>query len=114
RQLEGLLVEKKGKEAKAYIVQAPIMAASSSAASAASSPANGQGTGVRAEVVNAGPKSLWGALGLAFLGGLILNVMPCVLPVIALKVLGFVQQAKQSPRQVTRFGLIYAGGVLVS
>jgi thiol:disulfide interchange protein DsbD len=50
----------------------------------------------------------------AFVGGLILNVMPCVLPVIALKILGFVQQGKEAPRQVRRLGLIYGLGVLVS
>ena len=50
----------------------------------------------------------------AFIGGLILNVMPCVLPVIALKILGFVQQSKETPQQVRRLGLIYALGVLVS
>jgi thiol:disulfide interchange protein DsbD len=50
----------------------------------------------------------------AFLGGLILNVMPCVLPVIALKILGFVGQAKDAPRQVRNLGLIYALGVLAS
>ena len=50
----------------------------------------------------------------AFLGGLILNVMPCVLPVIALKILGFVNQAKESPAQVRNLGLIYGLGVLVS
>ena len=50
----------------------------------------------------------------AFIGGLILNVMPCVLPVIALKIFGFVQQSKEDPRRVFRFGLIYALGVLAS
>ena len=53
-------------------------------------------------------------LFLAFLGGLILNVMPCVFPVIALKILGFVQQSKEAPRQVFRLGLIYALGVVAS
>ena len=50
----------------------------------------------------------------AFVGGLILNVMPCVLPVLALKVLGFVQQAKEEPRRVRTLGLVYGAGVLVS
>ncbi len=50
----------------------------------------------------------------AFIGGLILNVMPCVLPVIALKILGFVQQSKEAPQKVRRLGLIYGMGVLVS
>jgi thiol:disulfide interchange protein DsbD len=45
---------------------------------------------------------------------MILNIMPCVLPVIALKILGFVQQAKDSPGRVRQLGLIYALGVLVS
>jgi thiol:disulfide interchange protein DsbD len=40
--------------------------------------------------------------------------MPCVLPVIALKILGFVSQAKESPARVRALGLVYAGGVLVS
>jgi thiol:disulfide interchange protein DsbD len=53
-------------------------------------------------------------LGFAFLGGLLLNIMPCVLPVIALKVLGFVSQAKETPQQVRRLGVIYGLGVLVS
>jgi thiol:disulfide interchange protein DsbD len=50
----------------------------------------------------------------AFIGGLILNVMPCVLPVIALKILGFVSEAKSSPRRVRALGGIYAVGVLFS
>ena len=50
----------------------------------------------------------------AFIGGLILNIMPCVLPVIALKILGFVNQAKESPAHVRKLGLLYAAGVLVS
>ena len=50
----------------------------------------------------------------AFLGGLILNIMPCVLPVIALKILGFVGEARSDPRRVRKLGLIYALGVLVS
>ena len=50
----------------------------------------------------------------AFIGGLILNIMPCVLPVIALKILGFVNQAKESPQRVRALGLVYAAGVLVS
>jgi len=57
---------------------------------------------------------LWKMLGLGFLGGLILNIMPCVLPVIALKVLGFVQQSKEEPGRVRQLGLLYGLGVLAS
>ncbi len=47
----------------------------------------------------------------AFLGGLIMNVMPCVLPVIALKIFGFVDQAGEDPRRVFRLGLAFTAGV---
>ena len=57
---------------------------------------------------------LWRMLLYALIGGLILNIMPCVLPVIALKILGFVSEAKSDPRRVRVLGLIYAAGVLVS
>lgn len=49
---------------------------------------------------------------LAFLGGLILNVMPCVLPVIAIKILSFVQQAGESRAKVMALNLSYTAGVL--
>ena len=57
---------------------------------------------------------LWKMLLYAFLGGLILNAMPCVLPVIALKILGFVREARSDPRHVRKLGWVYALGVLVS
>ena len=57
---------------------------------------------------------LWRMLLYAFIGGLILNIMPCVLPVIALKILGFVGEARSEPRRVRNLGLIYALGVLIS
>lgn len=49
----------------------------------------------------------------AFLGGLILNVMPCVFPVLGIKVLSVVQQAGGDKRQVLMHGLAYTLGVLV-
>lgn len=58
--------------------------------------------------------SLPKVLFFAFLGGLILNVMPCVLPVIALKILGFVNQSKEEPGRVKTLGFIYTLGVLAS
>ncbi|MBN1393579.1 MAG: thioredoxin family protein [Pirellulales bacterium] len=47
-----------------------------------------------------------------FLGGLILNLMPCVLPVIGLKVLSFVQQAGQSRRRALALNLWYSLGMM--
>jgi len=57
---------------------------------------------------------LWQMLLYAFIGGLILNIMPCVLPVIALKILVFVGESRSDPRHVRKLGLVYALGVLVS
>jgi thiol:disulfide interchange protein DsbD len=56
----------------------------------------------------------WYFLLLAFLGGMILNVMPCVLPVISLKVMSFVRQAEEERGRVLRLGLAYGAGVLAS
>lgn len=53
-------------------------------------------------------------LGSALLGGLILNIMPCVFPVLGLKVMGFVSQAGESRRKVLTHGLVFTLGVLVS
>lgn len=50
----------------------------------------------------------------AFVGGFILNFMPCVLPVISLKILGFVHQSKEQPRRIFQLGLLYGVGVLFS
>jgi thiol:disulfide interchange protein DsbD len=46
-----------------------------------------------------------------FLGGLILNLMPCVLPVISLKIFGFVQQAGQSRQKILRSGIAFTVGI---
>ncbi len=53
-------------------------------------------------------------LGLALLGGLILNLMPCVLPVLALKVFAIGELAGQSRRAALHHGVAYAGGILLS
>ena len=54
------------------------------------------------------------AVALALLGGLILNLMPCVFPVISLKMLGFAQQAHGESRSIRRHGLVFAAGVVLS
>ncbi len=53
-------------------------------------------------------------LGGMLLGGLILNLMPCVFPVIGLKIMGFVQQAGADRRKVIIHGIAFALGVFVS
>ncbi len=64
-----------------------------------------------AEPVTSQP--LTGVLWAAFLGGLLLNLMPCVLPVIALKIFNFTQQSGHDPRKVFRLGVAFCAGVLV-
>lgn len=58
--------------------------------------------------------STWLALVLAFAGGLLLNVMPCVFPVLSIKVLDFVRQAGGEAAALRRHGWLYAAGVLLS
>ena len=60
------------------------------------------------------PKLTLGVLLLALVGGLILNLMPCVFPVIGLKILGFVEQAGNNRRTITVHALTFTLGVLVS
>jgi thiol:disulfide interchange protein DsbD len=58
--------------------------------------------------------SLLRFLLLAFLGGIILNVMPCVLPVVSLKILGFVSKAEEHPGKIAKLGWTFGAGVVVS
>jgi thiol:disulfide interchange protein len=53
-------------------------------------------------------------LGGMLLGGLILNLMPCVFPVIGLKIMGFVQQAGSDRKKIALHGVMFTGGVLAS
>lgn len=64
------------------------------------------------EIMVAPEGDLWFYLGTAFLGGMLLNVMPCVLPVLAIKVLSFVQQAGESRSRIFLLNLAYTFGVL--
>ena len=48
-----------------------------------------------------------------FIGGFILNLMPCVLPVISLKIFGFIKQAGKDRRSILRNGLSFVAGIFV-
>ena len=58
--------------------------------------------------------SLGVALLFAFLGGAILNLMPCVFPVLGIKVMGFVKQGGENAAKVRMHGLAFAAGLVVS
>lgn len=59
-------------------------------------------------------QSLLVLLLFAFLGGLILNIMPCVLPVISLKLFGLIKHRQESPKRLLIHNLSYTLGVLVT
>ncbi|MBN9693151.1 MAG: thioredoxin family protein [Verrucomicrobia bacterium] len=109
KEMAGLVMLDTGTGPRGVTVNLPITDAATVAIPTAATP---PGT---AEPPASGANSgLWFMLGLSFLGGLILNIMPCVLPVIALKVLGFVKQSRENPGRVRFLGFVYTGGVLVS
>lgn len=58
--------------------------------------------------------SLWRVLALAFLGGLILNLMPCVFPVLFIKGLSLVQSSAEERKRLRAHGAMYTLGILVS
>ena len=66
------------------------------------------------ENLNEGSLSLITALIFALLGGLILNLMPCVFPVISLKVLSFVSMGGSSPVKIRNHALVFTFGVIAS
>jgi thiol:disulfide interchange protein DsbD len=77
-------------------------------------PAVTAGTASSAESGEDEALSLWRALAFALLGGLILNLMPCVFPVLAMKAASFVRLAGHSRGEIRRDGIAYTAGVLAS
>jgi thiol:disulfide interchange protein/DsbC/DsbD-like thiol-disulfide interchange protein len=95
----------------------PSNAAKQGTAGAAASSA--AGVTLRQDFVSQGlgsaaNQNLFIMLIVAFLGGLILNIMPCVLPVISLKILGLVRQGGEDPKRIFKLGLVFALGVWAS
>lgn len=109
-----VLAAKLGGERLGFITQAkvtgpwPVMAPISPTGATTQSPQPITGSGP----ANL-PSSLWLALLGALLGGLILNLMPCVFPVLAIKVVGFARHGGH-PRRQRVGGLAYSAGVVLS
>jgi thiol:disulfide interchange protein DsbD len=105
KSLDGILVADNGwshaEGARALALSVPVAYMKPSSASPASPAATSDLT-------------LIPALVLAFVGGMILNLMPCVFPVLGIKVMGFVQHARSDPAVLRKQGLFFLGGVLVS
>ena len=72
-----------------------------------------QGVGLASPATLDTPSLAW-ALVLGLIGGLILNLMPCVLPVLAIKVFGIADLARADRRHVLQHGFAYLTGVLTS
>ncbi len=85
----------------AYEVTAPVTPGEIPAAARSKNPAGSEVTTLT-------------AIGLAFLGGIILNLMPCVFPVLFLKGLALVQSSNEERSRLRSHGLVYTLGILVS
>lgn len=98
-----------------FVVREPIKETKASASTSTPGGASGTSSGGDAAAPSgAAPASLLGTLFLAFLGGLILNLMPCVFPVLGIKIMGFVNQSGSDKTKVVLHGVMFAVGVLVS
>ena len=73
---------------------------------------NNEGFQVKEELESAPSMSLWQAILFALIGGLILNLMPCVFPVISLKVLSFVSMGGNDNIKIRNHALSFVGGVM--
>ena len=73
---------------------------------------DGQGFQFEEQIGSAGGMSLWQAILFALIGGLILNLMPCVFPVISLKVLSFVSMGGDDHTKIRNHALAFVGGVM--
>ena len=65
-------------------------------------------------VSSASQTTFWTAMLGAFLGGMLLNLMPCVFPVLGLKVMGFVEQAGSEAKKIRQHGIAFTAGLVVS
>lgn len=101
QKLEGLLLTEQSGRPVAYAIEAQVSAA----------PGSQPGGVIPAPTPS---RSLLGILALAFGGGLILNLMPCVFPVLSIKVLGLLDHAHGDRKTIQMGAVFYTAGVLVS
>ncbi len=94
-------------------IDVPLAAAAAPATDAGTKGATAKSAAPSATPATAAT-SLPATLALAFLGGLILNLMPCVFPVLGIKILGFVNQAGHQRSRIVGHGLVFTLGVLLS
>ncbi|MCO6458055.1 MAG: thioredoxin family protein [Pirellulaceae bacterium] len=102
-----LLLTPASYEQAAEIAERQVAAANQSASAGALDIAD-----IRPVGENPAQAPIWQAILFALLGGFILNFMPCVLPVIGLKIMSFVQQAGESRARVFSLNLWYTAGLV--
>jgi thiol:disulfide interchange protein/DsbC/DsbD-like thiol-disulfide interchange protein len=90
------------------------IAASFSGVGAGQTKSNGDAQTAAAGAPDNTSASLPALMLFAVLGGLILNLMPCVFPVLSIKAIGLVEQAKKHPAAVRAKGVVFALGVISS
>ncbi|MEI8365046.1 MAG: protein-disulfide reductase DsbD domain-containing protein [Parachlamydiaceae bacterium] len=120
--VKGVLVLQTSVGVKAYDVDVPVNGAAADEQVASGRPIDTHHQtatmGLGAEVPVASEFDFQGgvllAIALAFVGGMLLNLMPCVLPVISFKVLSFIKLAKESRSLIFKHGIAFSAGVLVS
>jgi thiol:disulfide interchange protein DsbD len=98
-------------EAQAWQISAAIIAEAPAIVQQVNDLSAGESVGFEQRLLAFG---LPGFLALSFLGGLILNIMPCVLPVLSLKVFSLLKHAGQTRGDALRHGLAYTFGVVLS
>ena len=125
KQLQGLLLLSGGRAYELIalagpptMAKAPATPAPQAEATAVSSP-SALGSSAATQTTPTTPAEPSGpgllqAAGLAFLGGLILNLMPCVFPVLFIKGLSLVQSGGEERHKLRTHGFVYAAGILVS
>jgi thiol:disulfide interchange protein/DsbC/DsbD-like thiol-disulfide interchange protein len=117
--LRGLLVatEQSGNESRTVplMISAVLTGAGANASSQPATPEFVRQPAKLNSAAGSGPApTLASLILLAILGGLILNLMPCVFPVLSIKAIGLVEQAKKHPAAVRTKGLVFAAGVISS
>ena len=94
-----------------YKISIPLLDSNLSAFSGILS-LDGNGFQIKEKFSSQGGISLWQAILFALIGGLILNLMPCVFPVISLKVLSFVSMGGDDHTKIRNHALAFVGGVM--
>ncbi len=113
QQVDGVVVLRQGRSAMAWEIRAqPGTVAAVSEPVLVPTP-DRAGTDGAADSPLQSP-ALLAVLGLALLGGLILNLMPCVFPVLALKALALTRSGAEQPHERHRQALAYTAGVVLS